>query len=74
MDYEKLYKILFNGMTDAVRAIEREDYNDARFALIRAQQDAEELFITEGEDEDGEDGGENLLPPLPPGFGLRVVK
>jgi hypothetical protein len=52
MNYEALYKPLFNGMTDAVRALEQQHYVEARLCLIRAQQDAEELFIT---DDDGEE-------------------
>jgi hypothetical protein len=53
VNYEALYKALFNGLTDAIRDLERQDYNSARFRLIRAQQEAEELFI-EDCDEDGD--------------------
>ena len=30
MDYEKLYRIVFNGITDALDALEREDYESER--------------------------------------------
>jgi hypothetical protein len=53
VNYEALYKVLFNGMTDAVWALERQDCDGARAALIKAQQEAEELFICD--DEDGDD-------------------
>jgi hypothetical protein len=68
MNYEALYKVLFNGMTDAVWAMEQQDYAGARAALVKAQQEAEELFISD-EEEDGDDRTVML-----PGNGLRLVK
>jgi hypothetical protein len=50
MDYEKLYRILFNGITDALDAFEREDYPSTKETLIRAQQAAEDYYI-EGDEE-----------------------
>jgi hypothetical protein len=55
VNYEALYKALFNGLTDAIWALEREDYGSARLTLIKAQQEAEELFISDEEFD--------LLPP-----------
>ena len=40
-----MYLVLFHGITDAVRALERGDAALARSILIRAQRDAEELYI-----------------------------
>jgi hypothetical protein len=64
VNYEALYKMLFNGMTDAIRAMEAQNYGSARCALIKAQQDAEELFIS--------DGDEDNRPANPPGSPVRL--
>ena len=42
-DYQKLYTILFNACTDAVEAM---DFGTARTLLVRAQQEAEEQYIS----------------------------
>lgn len=49
LDYEKLYRILFNGITDALEVFEREGYEGARAVLMEAQQAAEDYYI-EGDD------------------------
>jgi hypothetical protein len=67
VNYEVLYKVLFNGMTDAVWAMERQDYDGARAALVKAQQEAEELFISD--EEAGDDG-----PVMPPDSRLRLLE
>jgi len=46
-DYQKLYTLLFNACTDAIIQIDRQNYGMARDLLVRAQQDAEELYILE---------------------------
>ena len=46
-DYQKLYTLLFNAATDALRAMEQLNFGQARDLLIRAQQQAEELYIDE---------------------------
>lgn len=46
-DYEKLYFKLFAAAADAVEYLEREDPEGARQRLIRAQQEAEELYLSE---------------------------
>jgi hypothetical protein len=50
MDYEKLYRILFNGITDALDVFEREGYQCAKEVLVKAQQAAEDYYIESGED------------------------
>ena len=50
LDYERLYLGLFNACTDAIDAIDRLDYGAAKDVLICAQQDAEELYLTMGEE------------------------
>lgn len=49
-DYRKMYYTLFNIITDAIQNIEQQNYDEAKNLLIRAQQDAEELFISFEED------------------------
>ena len=51
MNYEKMYFLLFNTLSDAIESIERFDYGRARELLITAQQQAEEEYIEQGEDE-----------------------
>lgn len=46
--YKKMYLTLFNAITDAIRAMEAEEYERAKRILIKAQQNTETLFI-EGE-------------------------
>jgi len=46
IDYHELYMILVQGITDAVRSMDRQDYNAALHILIKAQQKAEERYIT----------------------------
>ena len=46
MDYEKLYHLLFNAITDALEQMESQNYGDAEELLVAAQQKAEEIYIT----------------------------
>ena len=46
MDYEKLYHLLFNAITDALKQMESQNYGDAEELLVAAQQKAEEIYIT----------------------------
>lgn len=48
VDYEKLYKFLFNGITDALKSMENNNYITAEVGLIRLQQKAEDLYIQAG--------------------------
>lgn len=43
--YKKMYYILFNAMTDALRALEEQNFGLAKQRLINAQQQAEEMFL-----------------------------
>lgn len=47
--FKKMYLLLFNRVTEAIEALESGDTRSARTILIRAQQDAEELYM-EGQD------------------------
>ena len=49
MDYQKLYFHLFNAVTDALQAIEQQNYGQAARLLIAAQQETEEMYMA-GED------------------------
>lgn len=44
-DYQKMYAILFNAMTDAIENMEDANYGTAKEILIQAQQKTEELYI-----------------------------
>ena len=46
MNYEKLYHLLFNAITDALEQLEKQNYGTAKETLIAAQQEAEEIYIT----------------------------
>jgi hypothetical protein len=63
-DYEKLYRIVFNGITDALEAFEKEGYESAKEMLIKAQQAAEDYYIESGGDsaDDGEYAPLYVLP------------
>lgn len=50
MDYRNLYFHLFNAVTDALQAIEQQNYGQASAILITAQQETEEMYLDE-EDE-----------------------
>ena len=47
--YQELYYYLFNQITDAITAIERQNFGTEKEILIRAQQMAEERYL-DGED------------------------
>ena len=48
--FKRMYLLLFNRISDALEMLERGDTARARTVLIRAQQDAEELYM-EGTEE-----------------------
>ena len=48
--FKKMYLLLFRRISDALDALARGDATLAKSILIRAQQDAEELYI-EGREE-----------------------
>ncbi len=45
-NYQKMYSLLFNAITDALAQIKDQNYGDAKDMLISAQQKAEEMYIT----------------------------
>ena len=57
VDYKKMYLTLFNATEDAINALE-----NVRQALINAQRECEELYISAPEqDEESESGGLTVL-------------
>lgn len=46
MDYEKLYHLLFNAITDVLKQMESQNFGTAKETLITAQQEAEELYMS----------------------------
>ena len=44
--YKEIYLLLFNAITDALHEMGRQNCGAAKDILIRAQQDAEELYIS----------------------------
>ena len=44
-EYKKPYLILWNGVTDAIEALEKQNYGYAKEILIKVQQEAEETYI-----------------------------
>lgn len=57
-NFPKYYTRLFNGITDALEALQEQNYIKAQDILIKAQQDAEEMYLEDGdEDEEDEEPG-----------------
>ena len=48
-NYQKMYSTLFNAITDAIESIRQDNYGEAKEILIKAQQETEELYITDEE-------------------------
>jgi len=48
-DYQKLYTKLFNAATDALDALEQLNVGEAKDILRRAQQEAEEDYLSSEE-------------------------
>lgn len=44
-NYEKLYHLLFNAVTDALEQMEARNYGEAAETLRAAQEDAEEMYM-----------------------------
>ena len=49
VDYQKLYTKLFNAITDALEALEQLNVGEAKDLLRRAQQEAEEDYLSSEE-------------------------
>ena len=50
-EYKKPYWILFRACEDALKALEAQNYGQARELLIRGEQDAEESFLSFADEE-----------------------
>ena len=46
MNYQKMYTLLFNAITDALKQMESQNLGTAKETLITAQQEAEELYMS----------------------------
>ena len=44
-EYKQSYLTLFNGVTDALEALRKQNYGYAEVLLMQAQSKAEEMFI-----------------------------
>ena len=45
MNYEKMYHLLFNAITDALEQMEKQNLGSAKDLLPTAQQKAEEIYM-----------------------------
>ena len=50
-DFPKYYTRLFNGITDAIEALQAQNCIKAQDFVIKSQQDAEEMYLEDGKDE-----------------------
>ena len=44
-DYEKMYHLLFNAITDALEQMEKQNLGSAKDLLTSAQQKTEEIYM-----------------------------
>ena len=56
VDYKKMYLTMFNATEDAINTME-----NVRQALIQAQWECEELYVSAEQDEESESGGLTVL-------------
>ena len=45
MNYEKMYHLLFNAITDALEQMEKQNHGSAKDLLTTAQQKTEEIYM-----------------------------
>ena len=45
MNYEKMYHLLFNAITDALEQMEKQNLGSAKALLTTAQQKTEEIYM-----------------------------
>lgn len=50
-DYQKMYTIMFNSVTDALDLLRQGRIREARYLLKQAQQRAEEVYVKTAVDE-----------------------
>jgi len=53
-DYQKMYTTLFNAITDALEALEAQNFGDAKKLLCSAQLTAEGMYLAAAGSEDPE--------------------
>ena len=58
------YTILFNALTDAIQALDRQDFGQARALLVQGQQQAEDAYIAEAEADQAPQGDVEITPVL----------
>lgn len=58
------YTILFNAVTDAIQALDRQDFGQARALLVQGQQQAEDAYIAEAEASQAPKGDVEITPVL----------
>lgn len=58
------YTFLFNAVTDAIAAMDRQDFGQARALLVRGQQQAEDAYIAEAEADQAPKGDVEITPVL----------
>ena len=51
LDYNKLYLFLFNKISNALQEIEKQNFGKAKEVLQKAQQEAEENYISDTTEE-----------------------
>ena len=51
VDYQRLYTMVFNGITDALRQLDEQNYGNVRLILKNTQIDAEQLYLIQEEAE-----------------------
>ena len=56
--------ILFNAVTDAIQALDRQDFGQARALLVQGQQQAEDAYIAEAEAGQAPKGDVEITPVL----------
>ncbi len=49
-EYKNSYILLFRGVTQALDALDAQDYGTAKALLVKAQQEAEEAFLQQAEE------------------------
>ena len=52
INYQKLYTALFNSLTDAIDEMDAYNFGSAKKILMKAQQDAEQMYLSQSDDED----------------------
>ena len=52
-DYQKLYTMLFNAVTNALEEMDELNFGRAKVLLIAAQQAAEEAYMADGDNRGG---------------------